>query len=133
MRFSALLFLFFLSVATARASSLPAEVVENMDQYRIVLYLSDEQVNAIPEWQPGEGKPPMSLQDAVSHVLAWIARDTSLAGAKIYELKYKPVHNYEKLNRWYYLVELRMEAGKKRFVAVLPGGQVVSAIEEPGR
>jgi hypothetical protein len=48
-------------------------------------------------------------------------------------VKYKPVHNYEKLNRWYYLVELRMAAGKKRFVAVLPGGQVVSAIEEPGR
>lgn len=133
MRLSALLFLFSMSAATVQAASLPAEVVENMDQYRIVLYLSDEQVNAIPEWRPGEGKPPMSLQDAVSHTLAWIARDTSLAGAQIYELKYKPVHNYEKLNRWYYLVELRMEAGKKRFVAVLPGGQVVSAIEEPGR
>jgi hypothetical protein len=133
MRFSALLFLFSLSVATAQASSLPAEVIENMDQYRIVLYLSEDQINAIPEWQPGEGKPPMSLEEAVSHALAWIGRDTSLAGAQIYEVKYKPVHNYEKLNRWYYLVELRMDAGKKRFVAVLPGGQVVSAIEEPGR
>jgi hypothetical protein len=43
------------------------------------------------------------------------------------------VHNHETLDRWYYLVELRMQDGMKRFLAVLPDGQVVPAIAEPGR
>lgn len=133
MRFAALLFLSSLFFVTAQASSLPTEVIENMDRYRIVLYLNDAQIKAIPQWQPGEGAPPMSLQAAVDRVLAWMAGQESLKSAQVYELKYKPVHHYEKLNRWYYLIELRLPAGKKRFVAVLPDGQVVQAIEEPGR
>jgi hypothetical protein len=122
-----------LLTAAAQATPLPTEVIEIMDQYRIALYLSEDQISSIPQWQPGEGEPPMSLQAAVGRVLEWIDKNPPLADAQIYELKYKPVHNFEKLNRWYYLVELRMQAGKKRFVAVLPSGQVVPAIEEPGR
>jgi hypothetical protein len=121
-----------LFATTAQAESLPTEVIEIMDQHRIALYLSASQVNSIPEWHPGQGKPPMSLEGAVERAMKWIANDPSLAGAEVYEIKYKPVHHYEKLNRWYYLVELRQAAGKKRFLAVLPDGQVVSAIEEPG-
>jgi hypothetical protein len=133
MRLTTLFLLSSLFTAAAQATALPTEVIEIMDQYRIALYLTEEQISSIPQWQPGDGEPPMSLQAAVGRVLEWIARTPSLADAQIYELKYKPVHNYEKLNRWYYLVEFRMRAGKKRFVAVLPDGQVVSAIEEPGR
>jgi hypothetical protein len=133
MRLTTLFFLPSLFVTTLQASSLPTEVIEIMDQYRIALYLTEAQISSIPDWQPGAGEPPMSLQAAVGRVLEWIAKNPLLADAQIYELKYKPVHNYEKFNRWYYLVELRMLAGKKQFVAVLPDGQVVSAIEEPGR
>jgi hypothetical protein len=133
MRFAALLFLSSLYSVIAQASSLPTEVIENMDRHMIVLYLSDAEIKAIPQWRPGEGAPPMSLQAAVERVVAWKAGEESLKDAHIYEVKYKPVHHYEKLNRWYYLIELRLPAGKKRFVAVLPNGQVVPAIEEPGR
>jgi hypothetical protein len=132
MRLNTLFLLFSLCVSTAQASSLPTEVIEVMDQHRIALYLNESQINGIPAWRPGEGKPPMSLEDAVGRALEWMARDPSLANAQVYELKYKPVHHYEKLNRWYYLVELRQKAGKKRFLAVLPDGEVVSAIVEPG-
>ncbi len=129
-------FVFLLASVAAcavQASSLPAEVVETLDQYRIVLYLEQEQLNAIPAWRPGEGDPPMPLSAAVARTLAWIGENDLLKDARIYELTYKPVHNFEAQNRWYYLVELRMTAGKRRFLAVLPDGEVIPAIEEPGR
>lgn len=132
MKLPALFFLSALFVTTTQAASLPTEVIETMDQHLIALYLSEAQVNGIPEWQPGQGKPPMPIEGAVERTLEWMANDSSLADAKVYEIKYKPVHHYEKLNRWYYLVELRQPAGKKRFLAVLPSGDVVPAIVEPG-
>lgn len=133
MRITTLFFLATMAAGAAHAAELPAEVVENLDQYRIVLYLSETQIDAIPAWQPGEGKPPMSLEAAVNRTLEWIEASDLLKDAHIHELKYKPVHNFESRNRWYYLVELRMQGGKKRFLAVLPDGQVIPAIEEPGR
>jgi len=131
MRITALLLLSALTAVTWAAPR-PTEIIETIDQYRIVLYLTEPQINAMAEWRPGQGEPPMSIGRAVNHVRDWIASDPSLAGARIYELEYKPIHNHEKLNRWYYLVELRLTGGEKRFVAVLPGGKVVPAIEEPG-
>jgi hypothetical protein len=122
-----------LTAGIAQAASLPAEVVENLDQYRIVLYLNDTQIDSIPAWRPGEGGPPMSLEAAVDSTLEWVGANELYRDASIYELKYKPVHNYEALNRWYYLVELRMQDGRKRFLAVLPDGTVVPANEEPDR
>lgn len=133
MRVSSLFFLLSLVSGAAQSAMLPTEVVENLDQYRIVLYLDQNQIDAIPAWQPGEGAPPMTLEAAVARTLEWIGDNELLKAARIHELKYKPVHNYESLNRWYYLVELRMQGTKKRFLAVLPGGEVVPAIEEPGR
>lgn len=133
MRTTTLFLLTLLAAGVTRAASLPAEVVENLDQYRIVLSLDEAQIRAIPAWRPGEGKPPMSLEAAVTRTLEWIGSKALLKDAQIYELKYKPVHNHETLDRWYYLVELRMQDGMKRFLAVLPNGQVVPAIAEPGR
>jgi hypothetical protein len=133
MRTPTLFLLATLAAGAVQASSLPTEVVENLDDYRIVLYLSETQINAIPAWQPGEGAPPMSLDAAVSRTLAWIGENELLKNAQIHELKFKPVHNFESLNRWYYLVELHTDNARRRFLAVLPGGEVVPAVEEPGR
>jgi hypothetical protein len=133
MRIITIFLLTCLAGGAAQAASLPSEVVENLDQYRIVLSIGDERIKAMPAWRPGEGKPPMSLEAAVARTLEWIESKALLKDATIYELKYKPVHNYETLDRWYYLVELRMRDGMKRFLAVLPDGQVVPAIAEPGR
>lgn len=132
-RISTLVLLVGLTAGRAQASALPAEVVENLDESRIVLYLSEPQIEAMPAWRPGEGKPPMSLEEAVNRTLAWTGERDLYKDASIYELKYKPVHNYEALDRWYYLVELRLPGGRKHFLAVLPGGAVIPAIQEPGR
>jgi len=131
MRAAAFLSLLFFYTAT-QAGPRPTEVIENLDQFRIVLYLTEPQIQSMPAWQPGAGKPPMSLATAVERVMRWKAGEPALAEASIYELKYKPIHNHEKLHRWYYLVELRLPQGHRRFVAVLADGKVVPAIVEPG-
>ncbi len=132
MRISTLLILIGLTTGLARAAPLPLEVVEYVDHYRVVLYLDKDQLQAIPAWRPGEGDPPMSLGAAVSRTLVWVEKSSLLKGARIHELSFKPVHNFEAQNRWYYLVELR-QSGKKHFLAVLPDGDVVPAIRESGR
>ncbi len=131
MKKTTLFLLLSVLVTAVQAAPRPTEIIENIDQYRIVLYLNQPQIKAMPEWQPGEGEPPMSVGTAVGRVLDWIAAEPGLTGASIHELEFKPIHNFEKLNRWYYLVELSLGAGEKRFVAVLPGGKVVPAIVEP--
>lgn len=133
MRITSLLFLAFVACGAARAAQLPVEVVETLDQNRLVVYLSEAQIDAIPAWQPGAGQPPMSLQAAVARALEWIRDRDLYTDARIYELKFKPVHNYEALNRWYYLVDLRLPGGRRHFIAVLPNGDVVPAMVEPGR
>ncbi len=132
MRVSSWLILMGLIAGGARAAQLPVEIVEYVDHYRVVLYLENKQLQGIPAWRPGEGDPPMSLGEAVSRTLAWVEKNALLRDARIHALSYKPVHNFEAQNRWYYLVELR-QSGKKHFLAVLPDGEVVPAIRESGR
>ncbi len=121
--------------ANCPAGKWAAEVIENLDQARIVLFLTDEDMAAMPEWRPdGHEPPPLTLAKAIDLVNAEIEKDVDLRGAEIHELEFKPVRKHEKQHRWYFLCEVRTHDGgkeKKHFLAVLTSGKVIRAIEEP--
>lgn len=131
------LILFALSMPMAQASRhWPVSVVEVMDNAKFVLFLKDEDIAAIPPWQPGRGEPPLRLGQAIARVQAYIAKNPLLAQAKIVEIEFKPIRKHEKENRWYYLFEIRFPRSSgttpaKHFLAVLPNGKVVETVIEP--
>ena len=122
--------------ASAQLShTLPVEIVEVMDQSRIALYLDTDEIDAIPEWRPGDGPPPLSLARVIELLQAYIERTPRLKGGQIHEIEFKPIHNLESKNRWYYLAQLHSKASGKRlsyYVAVLADGKIVKAIQESG-
>lgn len=112
----------------------PLEIFDVLDDHRLVIFLRSEDIVASPPWTPGEGAPPLTVAEVIVGIKRQIEQDVRLKGAEIHEFELKPIHGYDKENRWYYLVQLRTQGEHKPkayYFAVLLSGKVVAAIEEP--
>lgn len=121
---------------TGTASDLwPEEIIDSMDDQRLVLFLPNEDIAASPKWLPAEDTPPpLNIADAMAHLKEWMTGDPRYLGAEIHEIELKPIHKHEQEHRWYYLFQLRRTNGGKRkaiYAAVLLSGKVAPVIAEP--
>jgi len=118
------------------AKSLPVEVLirEDIDRTRIILYLTQEEIRSIPKWQPGEGNPPLAMNDAINKLLAWISKKPAYQGGKIQEIEFKLLNAPHNTQRWYYLANVKTpDHGplSAHYFAILADGSILPAIQEP--
>ena len=119
---------------TADAANWPLEVFERMDDKRIVVFLTEEDIDSSPAWEPAEGSPPLTLAAVIQVLDTWIQASIDRAGLKIHEIKLKAIPHHELDHHWYYLVQLtkRIDAKTEReYAAILMDGKLVPAIREP--
>ena len=112
----------------------PEEVIDTMDDQRLVVFLPHEDIAASPKWLPAEGAPPLNIAGAMAHLHKWMTDDPRYRETRIHEIELKPIQHHEKEHRWYYLFQLRRQGEGKRkamYAAVLLNGKVVPAIVEP--
>lgn len=124
-----------IACAGSGAALWPQEIIDTMDDQRLVVFLPNADIAASPEWQPMEGTPPpLTIADAIAHLKKWMAGGPRYRNAEIHEIELKPIHGHEQEHRWYYLFQLRRpDTGKRKriYAAVLLNGKVVPAIVEP--
>jgi hypothetical protein len=112
----------------------PEEIIDTMDDKRLVLFLPNEDIAASPQWLPAEGTPPLNIAEAMAHLKKWMTDAPRYRKAEIHEIELKPIRHHEQEHRWYYLFQLRHPGGgqsKAIYAAVLLNGKVVPAIVEP--
>jgi hypothetical protein len=116
----------------ARAVSFPLEVIEYIDDTKVVAFVSQNDIDAASTWDPMQSAAPLTVNGALAAVKEALGAydvDTDairLASIELKEFPHQPGH-------WHYLVRLRNDQGKPhpRFYVVLMSGKAIAATLEP--
>ena len=127
---SRVLFALLLLSTQAQAIEYPVEIIEYLDNNRVVAFVNESDIKKSPQWDP-PGEPPLSMAKAVSAVEQYIApapiNGETLIGI---ELKKIPRHQHQ----WHYLVKNKVQTEDQmvsHYYVVLMDGKVIPAIKEP--
>ena len=127
--------LFLLSAfSSAFAISWPLEIIEHLDEAKIIIYAKEAEIEQSPTWDPATGAPSFGLPEVLKSIAQWDNKKAGISDTSVEKIELKPILHQEKANRWYYLVQLRNPAGSKHkhhYLAVLMNGKTYGAIEEP--
>ncbi len=117
----------------AFAAHFPLVIIEPFDETKIVIYVSETDIEQSPAWTPADGAPPLTIEKLIRDINRYKTRDPRLAGAIVHEIELKPIQHHEKQNRWYYLVQMKTTKNKphRHYLAVLMNGKILSAVKEP--
>ncbi|RMG33195.1 MAG: hypothetical protein D6720_11915 [Gammaproteobacteria bacterium] len=128
-------YLFIVSLLTcvqARALEFPLEVIEYIDNTRVVAFVSPRDIKAAGSWEPLHMPPPLTMEQALHQV--WTAltgrgvppEAIRLASIELKEFRQQP-------GRWHYLIRLKQTSNSRhpRFFVVLMNGKTVAAAREP--
>lgn len=124
--------LFLLFSGKVLAYDFPIEVIEYIDDVKVVAYLNKSDIGKESEWTPFASPPQLSIHDALLAVQNHIKSDTSFTNLKLTGIELKQIPRYE--NCWHYLVKVRYsveDETKPHFFVVLMDGKVISALKEP--
>ena len=132
-RFLSALVLMFVVNANA-AMQFPLEIIERFDEFRIVVYATQTDIDKAPTWEPDEGAPPLSIEKLLLVIDKQESKEPRLHKAKIQKIELKPIREYQAGHHWYYLVQLKVFTGEHpamQYIAVLMNGKVLPAVREP--
>ena len=127
-------FFLFSIYSSAFATPWPLEIIEHLDETKIIVYVKEADIEQSPTWNPAEGAPSFGLAEVLKAISKWDNNVKGLANAHIEKIELKPILHQEKKGRWYYLVQLRDTSGSKHdrhYLAILMNGKAFAAIEEP--
>lgn len=129
---SIVLSLLLLICGEALAYETPVEIIEYIDDVKVIAYLNKSEIAKSPQWIPFESPPPLSIQDALQAVRLYLESDADFTDARLVSIELKRIPHYEQ--HWHYLAKVRYRVGDKiepHFFAILMDGKLVSAIKEP--
>ncbi len=120
-----LIAILFLS-ANAHAFQHKIEIIEQFDNLRMVSFITIEDINSNPEWDPDVDVPPLTVDKAIQAVKAFVK-----ASGSIKEIEIRQVPKHEK--QWHYLIKVNNDSMKSKYSVylVLMSGKVIPAIIEP--
>jgi hypothetical protein len=130
MKYYGYLFLAILVLpANAYAAQANIEIVEQFDNINMVAFISINDVNESPEWDPGSDAPPLTINEAIQAVKKYIRNPKNPVDVKEIEIRRFPKHE----GRWHYLIKIADDAMKSKYdiYVVLMDGKVIPAIIEP--
>ena len=104
-------------------------IIEQFDNLRMVSFINVKDIIESPEWSPGVGAIPLSVDEAIQSVKDFIRN--SKTSLDIKEIEIRPFHKHEK--HWHYLIKIANDAKKSKYdiYVVLMHKKVVPAMIEP--
>ena len=117
-----------------QAVEFPIELVEYVDDARVVALVNESDIDEGSGWVPGSGAPPLSIEDAVAIVRSAIADDTRLADSSVREIVLKRIPRHTE--HWHYVIKLQYGSSdhpRTQFFVVLMNRRLIPAIREPER
>ena len=121
-----------LASGNASAMVFPLEVIEYIDNNKVVAFINEADINKSPAWQPQDGAPPLALNDALKLVNQHAKADMHLNDVSLTDIELKKIPQHEK--HWHYLVEMNASANEKKqtyYFIGLMDGKIISGIREP--
>jgi len=102
------------------------EIIEQFDNLRMVAFVSLEDVNNSPQWNPDSGTPSLTVGEAVQAVRNFVKHQ-----AIVKEIELRPLPNH--VIHWHYLIKVQNDEMKSKYsvYVVLMSGKVIPAIIEP--
>jgi len=134
MFFRLLIGLLFLITENVAATQFPLEIIDYLDDTKIVIFINEADIDEAPTWNPSAGAPPLTIEHLVKDVQKWGAANPNLTHAIIHKIELKPILHHEKQNRWYYLIQMKVQVddhSDMHYLAVLMNGKILSAMKEP--
>jgi len=117
---------------TLHASELPIEIIEYVDQTKVVTFINEEDIDKTVVWVPFEGPPPLTIAEALALVQKFIAPDPEMAGSQLTEIELRRIPHHE--IHWHYVVRMKAHTRDKprsRFFIVLMNGKIIQGLREP--
>lgn len=125
-------FLFLLFCGKAMAYENPIEIIEYIDDVKVVAHINKSAINQKLKWKPFESPLPLSIVDALQAVQTYIKSHGDISDVELRGIELKRMAHDEKY--WHYLVKLDYKSGediRPHFFVVLMDGKVISALREP--
>lgn len=116
------------------AIEFPLEVIEYLDNAKVVAFINEADIDKSLPWKPFGGAPPLTLERAIDLMQQHATADLKLKNVSLVEIELKQIPHHE--NYWHYLVKMRADADaadKRRsyYFIILMNGKIISGIREP--
>jgi hypothetical protein len=131
-RFLPLLLLLISIGSHAQSFTPPIEVIEYIDDVKVVAYINQDDLKDADSWTPFESQPPLSINDALLSVKRYLQNNGELENTTLRGIELKRIAHHE--SNWHYIVKTHYKtdaARKYHFFVVLMNGKVISALREP--
>jgi len=121
-----LLITILLLSANAHAFQPKIEIIEQFDNLKMVAFITVEDINSNPEWNPNIDAPPLTVDGAIKAVKAFVKEPESIK-----EIEIRQVPKHEK--QWHYLIKVVNDSMSAKYsvYVVLMNGSVIPAIIQP--
>ena len=124
--------LLILFSAKLQAMEFPLEVIEYIDNSRVVAFINESDIDKTLPWTPFTGAPPLSLNDALGLTQKYATTGLKLKNATLSEIELRQIPHHK--NYWHYLVKMQASVDEKMrnyYFIVLMNGKIISGIREP--
>ena len=125
-------FLLLLFCGKVVAYESPIEIIEYIDDVKVVANINKNDLNKKTQWIPFKSPPPLSVADALQAVQKYIGSHGKISDIKLRGIELKRMSHHEMY--WHYLVKIIYQRGDKtqpHFFVVLMDGKVIPALQEP--
>lgn len=124
--------LLLLTAGQTHATAFPLEIIEYIDDVKVVAFVYEEDVQQSPTWEPFETAPPIDVEDVVQKIQAYADTHPALANAKFEKVELKRIPHHP--NHWHYLVAMKTPGDDHTalyYFVMLMDGKVIPALKEP--
>lgn len=114
------------------AMEFPLEIIEYIDNSRVVAFINESDIDKSLPWTPFEGNPPLRLTDALGLIQKHATSDLNLKNATLNEIELRQIPQHK--NYWHYLAKMQASSDDKMrtyYFIVLMNGKIISGIREP--
>ncbi len=128
MRYLIPLSLLLLSHVALAQYRFPVEIIEYMDNTRVVAFVNHDDMLQTPQWQPFHAAPPLSVEAVLKKLKTHLGNKP----VRMIELELRQFPNQQKY--WHYLVKLAYKVDSKpefHYFVVLMNGKIIAALKEP--
>lgn len=118
---------------SAAANSFPVEIIDYMENSRVVFSLYEKDLRTAGQWEPHKNaQPPVTVAEAIKLMKAYASTKTELTDLTLQEIELKPIPHHKQ--QWHYLLKVKASLDgkiRRHYFVVLMNAKVLEGIEEP--
>lgn len=118
--------------ANLPAREFPIEIIESVDNSRVIAFLDEDDIDNSAHCVPFESAPPLAVADGLKGIREHLAGDQAYANAGPTAIELKAIPQHEK--HWHYLVKINTRTDDKtvfHYFIVLMDGKVIGGLRQP--